>query len=154
MIRIVLVRHARPESAAAAGELGPPLSAEGRETHRKITQELKQQGIVPTKIMCSPLTRAEQTADVISDVFEGVPISITDLLDGTYTTQNIVDALAGLEDGETVFLVGHVPNMTLLANSLSPEMVTDGVKKSGCVIFDFPDQIILGRGTYIGYLHP
>jgi len=40
MIRIVLVRHARPESAAAADYLGPPLSEEGKETHAKITEEL------------------------------------------------------------------------------------------------------------------
>jgi len=154
MIRIVLVRHARPESAAVADDLGPPLSEEGRVTHRKITEELKKQGIAPTKIISSPLTRALQTAEIMSEVFDGVAVSSTEFLDGTFSIEDIVDGLERFKEGDTVFLVGHVPNMTLLANGLSPEKVTDGVEKSGCVIFDFSNQVALGQGTYVGYIHP
>jgi len=154
MIRIVLVRHARPESAAAADYLGPPLSEEGRKTHAKITEELKQQGIVPTNILSSPLKRAMETAEIMSDVFDDIPVMSVELLDGDHSIEEILDSLDRFQEGETVFLVGHVPNMTELANRLSPENVTDGVKKSGCVIFDFPEKAALGQGTYVGYIHP
>jgi len=154
MIRIVLVRHARPESGAAYSDEGPPLSDEGREAHRKVTQELKNQGVTPTKILSSPLLRAMQTAEIMSDVFGGVTVSSMSALDGDHTNKEIMKDLQDLREGETVFLVGHVPYMTELANTFSSEKVTEGVSKSGCVIFDFPDGVTFRKGTYIGYLHP
>ncbi|NGX57137.1 MAG: 2,3-bisphosphoglycerate-dependent phosphoglycerate mutase [Chlamydiae bacterium] len=154
MKRVVLVRHAKPESAAFTNDSERPLSDEGRQVHEKISHELRQQNIVPTKIITSPLLRARQTAEIMSKVFDGVPIQESAILDGTHSVDEIVETIADMEHGESIFLVGHDPNMTQFVNKLGSEKVTEGVHKSGCVVFDFPDEISFGKGQYVGYIHP
>ncbi len=150
MKRIVLVRHAKPESGASSEN--PPLSEEGRDTHSRISEELKNQGIRPTKILSSPLLRAMQSAEIMAKEF-GLDVQEEPILDGSRSAEEIVKEIQRTPDGESVFLVGHVPVMTELANRLGPEKVTEGVSKSGCVIFDFVTDIDFGKGQYVGYIH-
>ena len=151
MKRIVLVRHAKPESGASSSN--PPLSEEGAGTHKRVTEALKSQGIEPTKILSSPLQRAVQTAAIMAKEF-GIDVQEYEILDGSHGAEEIVKEIQWIQDGECVFLVGHVPVMTDLANQLGSEKVAEGVNKSGCVIFDFVTDIDFGKGQYVGYIHP
>lgn len=154
MKRIVLVRHAKPESAAPVGDAERPLSDEGRRIHKKVSRDFRKQNILPTKILTSPLLRAKQTAEIMGDEFGGVLIQELDVLDGSHKENEIIEAISHAQDGECLFLVGHVPNMTELANKLGLEKVTDGVSKSECLVFDFSQDIAAGKGIYLGAIRP
>lgn len=151
MIRLMIVRHANPDSSSPSDD--PPLSAEGKETHRMITDRLKEKGMQPTKIYTSPKRRAVQTAEIIGHAY-GLSVTQDKILDGTRTTETIIDWLRDAELGDAICLVGHLPNVSDLANELSTKKVNVEVVKSGCIVLNFPGPIAKGEGDFVDYIHP
>jgi phosphohistidine phosphatase len=78
-VRIFLVRHgdAVPEEDAGS-DRDRWLSAKGREHVRILGRLLREQSIVPEAILCSPLPRAVQTAELLANAldFLGVVTSL------------------------------------------------------------------------------
>jgi broad specificity phosphatase PhoE len=59
-MRLILVRHGRPDEEDADSPHDPPLSADGRRQARSVADWLASEGV--TRIVASPLRRAQQTA--------------------------------------------------------------------------------------------
>jgi broad specificity phosphatase PhoE len=59
-MKLVLVRHGRPDEGHAQRPQDPPLNDEGRAQARAVAEHLADEGI--TRIVASPLLRAQQTA--------------------------------------------------------------------------------------------
>jgi probable phosphoglycerate mutase len=74
-MRVVLVRHGRPDEHDAAQPNDPPLNADGRRQARAVATLLLREGI--TRIVASPLTRARQTAEPLAEL-SGLPIDTVD----------------------------------------------------------------------------
>lgn len=70
-MRLVLVRHGRPDEEDAERPHDPPLRADGLAQARAVAARLAQEGI--TRIVSSPLARAAQTAQPLADAL-GLPI--------------------------------------------------------------------------------
>jgi phosphohistidine phosphatase len=70
-LRIFLVRHgdAVPEEDAGS-DRDRWLSAKGREHARVLGRLLREQGVVPESILCSPLPRAVQTAELLAQALD------------------------------------------------------------------------------------
>ncbi len=151
MICLIIVRHAKPDSSSPSDD--PPLSAEGKEVHRMITNRLKESGVQPTKIYTSPKRRAVQTADIMGNAY-GVSVIQDKMLDGTRTTEAMIKWLEEAQPGDAIFLVGHLPNVSDLANELSTKKVNVEVVKSGCIVLNFPGPIAKGEGDFVDYIHP
>jgi probable phosphoglycerate mutase len=64
-MRLVLVRHGRPDEGHAERPHDPPLNAEGWAQARAVAGHLADEGI--TRIVSSPLLRAQQTAAPLAD---------------------------------------------------------------------------------------
>lgn len=75
-MRLILVRHGRPDEEDAATPHDPPLNADGRRQAEAAARLLKEEGV--TRIVASPLRRAQQTAAPLAAGL-GLPIETIDL---------------------------------------------------------------------------
>jgi probable phosphoglycerate mutase len=99
-MRLVLVRHARPDEESVERPHDPPLRADGRRQADAVAALLAGEGI--TRIVASPLLRAHQTAEPLAERLR-LPI---DTLDGWAEADRHLDryrsteTLRGLGDAE------------------------------------------------------
>lgn len=123
-MRIILIRHGDAVSSSPLGDLGRPLSIEGRRQAMATGRTLAEHGIRPTRAWCSPLVRAVQTAELVVaplgylDVVEArddlYPDSPSDSL--TRALARLGATSPGAE--ETVVIVGHQPYMSTTTSLL------------------------------------
>jgi broad specificity phosphatase PhoE len=63
-MRLILVRHGRPDENDAGSPHDPPLSEDGRRQARAVARLLADEGV--TRIVVSPMLRARQTAEPLA----------------------------------------------------------------------------------------
>lgn len=112
---LVLVRHAHALSALDAhvqSDALRPLSPQGRQKAAETAARLKSMDLHPTRILTSPLLRAKQTADILSQALQ-CPAQTAVQLDGLYSEQTVkAFLLQQLQTDTTLVVVGHNPNIT------------------------------------------
>ncbi len=121
VLRLLLMRHGPAEDQSSTGrDFDRRLSASGRERVRNVAAELSAHGEAPTRIIASPLLRAQETAEIVKTVL-GIPAPIEkdeDLAPGE-PAMRVVRQL--LDQGATsVLLVSHEPTTSQLAAQLLP----------------------------------
>ncbi len=122
-------------------------------------ERLKQQGLVPDCIVCSPAVRARMTAILIanalsydpsrihirSEVYEHGQVALMDLIHGFN------------QNWQRVFLIGHNPDLTHLINRLSGENITHlptcGVASMEFAVDDW-SHIMEGAGQLVFFDYP
>jgi phosphohistidine phosphatase len=102
-MRLVIVRHA--EAAAGHPDELRPLTANGRAQARRLGDDLRDAGVVPDAVVCSPLLRARETA---TELRMGEPIVDERLAPGA--TPEDVREVATAHGGQAVVVVGHQPD--------------------------------------------
>jgi phosphohistidine phosphatase len=119
--RIYFVRHAIAEER---GEAYPddrlrPLSRKGIAKFRKAAEGLDRLGVTIDRILCSPLVRARETADILSERLGGHPevVEIGSLAPGGSFEELMADLEAWSRFG-AIALVGHEPSIGDLAARL------------------------------------
>ncbi len=116
-MRFYLLRHADAEdlrTTDAARELTP----EGKRQAETVGACCKRLGLRPDVLLASPYRRTVQTADAVAGALGGVSVKTEDFL---RSGMELEEALAGLQAygwAESVMLVGHQPDVGLLAASL------------------------------------
>jgi len=113
-MRIYLVRHgdAVPEEDAGS-DRDRWLSARGREAARVLGRLLREQGVEPDAILCSPLPRAAQTAELVANALDyiGVIVSRRCLEPSAHPRVAVGEIHAA---GGSVIVVGHEPSLSSL----------------------------------------
>lgn len=115
MKELILLRHAHAEPTLPDGvDLDRPLSPEGLAEAESAGAWLKQQGLVPDRVLCSPARRTRETLEAVLGVIGYVDQRLEDAIyDATPGT------LIGLADAhrecDRVLLVGHNPGLERLA---------------------------------------
>ncbi len=132
---IYLVRHAI--AAPAAGGMSDedrPLTAEGQEKMRRATAGLRHLDVAPDVLLASPLRRAQETAAVIAgELHLESAIAILPPLAPGHDAEEVCKALRTHRSARELMLVGHEPNMGMLASYLltgSSTLVSVPFKKS------------------------
>lgn len=117
-MHIYLVRHgdAVPEEDAGS-DRDRWLSARGREAARMLGKLLKEQKIEPDAILCSPLPRAVQTAELIAQMIDYVGV-ISSRRCFEPAAQPRVGANEVMAAGGSVLVVGHEPSISALGAHL------------------------------------
>jgi phosphohistidine phosphatase len=113
-MRIYLVRHgdAVPEEDAGS-DRDRWLSPRGREAARILGRLLREQNISPDAIVCSPLPRAVQTAELIAAMIDYIgAISSWRCLEPSAMPRVAANQLQGI--GASVVVVGHEPSISSL----------------------------------------
>lgn len=121
MRRVAFFRHGHSPNAVAAGvdsDFDRPLSEHGRQAVRDSAQKLKNCGVKFGLIIASPLVRAAQTAELLSEVLD-IPSATLQALDGASGPARVWrELLPEISVREAVLVVGHQPGMGMLAGAL------------------------------------
>jgi phosphohistidine phosphatase len=137
-MRIVLFRH------GPAGKADPerwpddrrrPLTARGRTRTAEAARGLRRLVSKVDAIYASPLARAAETAALVAEVMDQRAVETLDALAPGRTTRGVVAALARHGGSATLVLVGHEPDLGLLAGNLV-EAAALPLKKAGACAID------------------
>lgn len=116
---LYLLRHAHAGNAAAwtGDDAERPLSAKGRQQAERLARFLTQIGLKLDVVVTSPKVRARQTAEPVAAAL-GVDHVADERLAG-HLDETLLEAVIEDAGGERVMLVGHDPDFSELAASLS-----------------------------------
>ena len=116
---IYLLRHAHAGNPDAwtGDDAERPLSAKGRGQAERLARYLGSIGLKLDAIVTSPKVRARQTAEPVA-VALGVKY-ITDARLASQLDETVLEAILNDSGGERVMLVGHDPDFSDIAASLS-----------------------------------
>jgi len=124
MKRLVLVRHAKTEHHNYDRDFTRKLTSRGKSDAEIIAGQLMHKGISPDYFICSPATRARQTAHIYADIlgFPKEKIEEQQFLYDGYTTTDFLDFISTTDNNyKTLFVVAHNPDIAMLATTLSDE---------------------------------
>ncbi len=158
--RLLLVRHAiaqeRDDFARTGRNDGDrPLTEKGRRRMQLAAKGLRSLIDEIDLLTTSPLIRAAETADIISEEFGGTSVEEVEML-----AMGPADAFLSwyriASDSGLVVVVGHEPYLGewaswLLAGPSADFMV---FKKGGACLMEFPDRIEPGRAILHWHLAP
>jgi phosphohistidine phosphatase len=117
-MRLFIMRHGPAEESAPSGrDFDRSLSAPGRKRATAAAEELRRRGEHPERIISSPLVRAVQTARLVASVFG---VAQTDVREELAPAEDAFELVQELLAGpaESVLLVSHAPDVSLLAERL------------------------------------
>ena len=155
-MQVLIIRHADAENEAKTDELRP-LSAKGKTDMRENAQGLKK--IMPQidRIAHSPLVRAQQTAEIIAQVYSATPLEILPPLAPGHSMTAILTYLQQQSPTASVIaLVGHEPTLGQLASWLLTEQVGHWMplKKGAVCSLEFPNQVEIGQAILTWMFRP
>jgi phosphohistidine phosphatase len=125
MKRVYLLRHAKSSwKEPGLADRDRPLAGRGRRAAEAIARHLREQGIEPDLVLCSPARRARETLERIEPALGTGAVQVERELYGA-TPQALVQLLRDLpETVASVLVIGHNPSLQQLALELarpSPE---------------------------------
>ena len=147
MRELILLRHAHAEPATTGqSDLDRPLSPQGLAEAEAVARWLKEQGLVPDRVLCSPAARTRETLAVLGDL--GVvevreEPSIYEASPGTLAA--LVDAN---RDANRLLLVGHNPGLEQLAALMHSGQTGDyrGMPPAGIAVLKLPVDAAIEPG--------
>ncbi len=136
MKTLILMRHGQAEFCDGT-DAQRALTGAGQEQTQQTGIALKQAGFIPQLILCSPLLRAHQSAILAGQAWAQTPLDIPEL-DGRLSAAGLLDfARAQLAQQDCIMLVGHNPNISLVAAMLSGKYIS--FRPADCAAFDVTD---------------
>jgi phosphohistidine phosphatase len=161
MMDLVLVRHAiaeERETFALTGKLDHrrPLTARGRKRMQQAAAGLRRLIPAVDLLATSPLVRAVQTAEIISDAYGGIEVVEVAELAPEGAPESLLRWLQGQDGDATIVVVGHEPSFSthvgwLTARADEPFL---DFKKGGACLLTFYDEIYSGGATLRWLLTP
>ena len=154
---LYLVRHA---VAAERGEDWPddtkrPLTTKGVSRFREVVQGLVWLGVGLDEIYSSPLVRAKQTADLLSEgLKERTTVRTIDELSPGQDLPNLLAELGKRVKRRRVALVGHEPDLGELAAALIGAPRALAFRKGGVCRIDVDRVGAEAHGSLIWFLPP
>jgi phosphohistidine phosphatase len=123
MKTLLILRHAKSSwDDPGVADIQRPLNKRGKHDAPRVGELIKEAGIVPDAILCSPAVRAMKTAEAVADTcgFEGEIEIREDFYPGS--PDDYIEALNDLTDGYIrVMVVGHNPGLEELLGDLTGE---------------------------------
>ena len=160
-MRIVIIRHGIAEDQETFAKSGQedalrPLTKQGRQKLRKAAGGLKQ--IVPAidMIASSPLLRAAQTAEIISEAYDKTRILQIAALAPRKPPAALLDWLNAHRSEATVALIGHEPHLSTVLSWLLTGLQESFIvlKKGGAALIEIDAPVAAGRAKLLWMLKP
>jgi phosphohistidine phosphatase len=117
---LLLIRHAKAEAHGhPQGDGARALIEKGRDQSRRVGEFLKNRGMVPDIVLTSPLARARETAEIVSEVSGADPPVLQDWLACGMEPSGALQELAAYATScDRVAIVGHEPDFSGLVEYL------------------------------------
>ena len=136
---LILLRHAHADAAGAGQpDLDRPLSAAGREEARAAGDWLREHGLLPDRVLCSPSARTRETLAALGDI-GGAPATLEPAI--YEASPGTLAALVDTQrDAERLLLVGHNPGLEQLAALMHSGQSGDyrGMPPGGIAVLRLP----------------
>jgi len=131
-MQVIFIRHGSAEPAGQAGDAARGLTDLGRRQVRTTAAGLKALGVGLNRVLCSPLVRAVQTAEIVAETHG---VRQTQEVGFLVPPGDYNELLAVLEDchaagDAAVALIGHAPSLTELLGELLAGKPEIGVRLS------------------------
>lgn len=107
-MRVFVLRHAKSDWDAGASDFERPLNDRGRREALRMADHVRENGIRPDVVVCSPAARARETLAVVAVACDDV--RVVDALYGA-EADDIRDVIAAI-DASSVMVVGHDPGLS------------------------------------------
>jgi phosphohistidine phosphatase len=152
-MQVLIIRHAKAGQRGLLGFLGKkdaarPLTDAGRKDMRKAAKGL--QTLVPEidVLATSPLVRARETADIVSRRYDDIPAMELALLAPGGSKEDVLAWLRDQKPSATVALVGHEPDLGILASWLLGGGTESflSLKKGAACLIEMTDKLVPGSG--------
>lgn len=135
-MKLHLLRHAEAETRATS-DRSRRLTPKGEEQAAKVGNFCARHGIEPELILSSPVIRARQTADAVAERLSGaelieVPWAACGMLPETFCGE-----IAAYKKFSSVMLVGHQPDLGLLAARLLGLAVAESLHVRKALLIGF-----------------
>lgn len=108
MTLVYICRHGEAQPYAAK-DAERALTERGRTAVKTLWQGLLQEGVQPTRIVCSPYLRAQQTAATINEVLGGVAVLTEPLITPEARVSDVFAWLAEQNNVAGTLFVSHMP---------------------------------------------
>jgi phosphohistidine phosphatase len=155
---LCLMRHGIAEDRRAGlADAKRALTPEGKEGMRKIADGLAKTGFAPAWVVSSPYVRAAETARIVADsVGPKVPFDFCDALEPGSSPDALLNFLAARPQHTHVLVVGHEPDLSVLAARLisAGRQSNVGFKKGGCCLISFDQFSPRSPGRLVWWLTP
>jgi phosphohistidine phosphatase len=159
-MQIVIIRHGIAASSASSksgqDDAARALTKEGRQKMRKGAKGLRK--LIPSLdlIATSPLTRAAETAEIISQTYDGARTVQISALSPRKPVATLLEWLNAHPADATVALIGHEPHLTTfmcwLLTGLQESFVE--LKKGGAALLEASTPVAPGRAKLHWLLKP
>ncbi|MFD7907670.1 SixA phosphatase family protein [Kitasatospora sp. NPDC059722] len=107
---LIVLRHAKSAWPAGVPDEKRPLGPRGRRDAPEAGRWLRDRGLLPDAVVCSPARRARETWDLAAAELPGAPSATVDPRVYTADADDLVEVLREQpRDATTVLLVGHNP---------------------------------------------
>jgi phosphohistidine phosphatase SixA len=148
MRELILLRHAHADAAAPGqDDADRPLSATGRDEARAAGDWLREHGLRPDRVLCSPARRTRETLEELGDI-GGPPATVEASI---YAAEpGTLAALADANrDAERLLLVGHNPGLERLAALMHSGQSGDyrGMPPAGIAVLRLPVDAAIEPGV-------
>jgi phosphohistidine phosphatase len=159
-MELLVVRHAIAEDREAYAATGRddaqrPLTARGARKMRRAAKGLRE--LVPTidVLVTSPLTRANETAEIIRRAYKLDGLETAPVLQPSGPLDDVVAWLSRFESGVAA-IVGHEPQLGRLVTCLltGSDQSAVELKKGGACLIEFEERPGGGKGRLIWSLPP
>ena len=149
MRELILLRHAHAESSMPGqADLDRPLSAVGLSEAEAAARWLREQGLRPDRVLCSPARRTRETLDAVLTDPAGIDCRLEEAIyEATPgTLAGLVDAHA---DVDRLLLVGHNPGLEQLVALMHSGQSGDyrGMPPAGIAVLSLPPDAQVEPGV-------
>ncbi len=159
-MKLYLVRHATAVDRTGGlirTDAERPLTDGGKKEAQMVARSLCRLGIKADAFLYSPLVRARQTAEIFAETFARKDsLHLCEPLAPGGTASDLYKQLKQLRRANELFLFGHEPDMSRLAQTLlwaGPELYMP-FKKAGVCRIDIADEPPTAPGTLKWFISP
>lgn len=152
MKHFFIMRHADAKSSSLYQDADRPLSEKGIRQQAQVISKMKERSHIPDAIYCSPLKRAIETAELVSQEFELSPQILEEL--GDFSNMDFLISNLTLLESNSNLIIGHAPQLVELVERLTGKNLTQSFETSGYFHLIFKENLSLGKAILERYYSP
>jgi len=151
-MQLLIIRHAiafERDRHRWADDGARPLSPAGIRRSRKAAAGLKELCKAPDRLLTSPLVRARQTAEILTEVAGWPPAEIASELTPGEGAMAVLTLLAK-DRSKRIAIVGHQPDLSALLTAcllMDSSALPIQMKKNGVACLAFEGRVRVGRAA-------
>jgi len=156
-MNVILFRHGPagdPDPSRWPSDVDRPLTPRGIERTRLAARGLKRMAEHVAFVLTSPYVRALGTARILGDVLGITQVETLDALACGGSPRAVLTALARLSPDQCVVLVGHEPDLGLLAGMMIGSGRPLPLRKAGGCEIEFEGEPRPGAGELVWFAPP